>query len=425
MFIYREIEMYAPARFANAPHPKSVELFSLTVDTESSAFCKLTLRRKLEGLKSSLTKISGIISQKDTQPGQTIKAILVAPEYFFQKIHKPEKGKSRQYSEDFKRFIEMELTQLSHDFPGILIIAGTIAWKKNMLSDPQTEENIWGGQQPDITQALGRIPTAQKLSFKHYSYSKVMRGITSDQAKYDQKYMSKSGDHSYLKALEALQGQKQYFFGRNSRDNAPDNSQEHKIDSLLAMRDTPQLRDALLSRNTAYAYLNGKRVHKYHKGSDYQEVIDQGQNFYVSGTKSPIIPPNLVDGMRIGMEICLDHNCGVLAKHLALHQGDLLDDEKAPLDIHLILSAAVSNQPANQRMKKDGYLIHSSSREHDCLYQDGSGKKLLANQINRSMQSVTLFFGKPPAAAVPQQPPAQKNPRTRSHNMGRGSGNTF
>ena len=67
------------------------------------------------------------------------------------------------------------------------------------------------------------------------------------------------------------------------------------------------------------------------------------------------------DGKKcaIGLEICYDHNCGML-------RHDLDSGAIGRLDIHLILSASVDLRSDHVCCRNNGLVVHCSSDAHDC-----------------------------------------------------------
>lgn len=316
-------------------------LADITCDTLSKDLYTLDIKTKIKFLQSCLEKLHAYLTKNGNYAfKQEFVAIITAPEYFFAKDHQSE----RQYDEHEARSIEKSLAQLSAHYKKILIIPGTIAWKKNVL--PKKENKY-----QENSSAYQTLYSAEKMNEKDYLDDKRSRGINKNKDDY-LKYTKKSGDHSLLSIKEAL-----FSYGKKNRGGHTQNDFETKIKSLS--QDENKLKSILLSRNTLYMYLDGTRLHKYHKRSDYQEVLNNvTKNVFIQGDRKPIAT---ISGIRIGMEICLDHNIGTLKQVIDKHQGFLLEEDKDPVDLHLILSAFVASKPEHYTAKQNGYIIHSSS----------------------------------------------------------------
>jgi hypothetical protein len=309
-------------------------------------------------------------SQAGRRAGQTEDGIFVAPEYMFanpitnHNLGSHQRGDDRHLAQGTKVDIENWMKQLSKRFPNMLMIPGSVAWKKPRERDTST----------------------------YLQYKKELGSpLSEDQlkAKFNQKKASR-----IEKAVEPV-------------------SNNVVVDEFLRTKD--QRKDVLnkpdveLARNTCYVYLNGVRVAKYHKNTDYHEVLlAPEKTVYVPGTS---IPTFEVDGIWFGLEICLDHACGSLTKWLQLppppartnsllqpppRTNSLLQLPPPPppprtasvpqrrvpvgkVDVHIILSAWVAMDSAH--MVKDAMVVHASSNEQVSRVYPKVKDRSLANDV--------------------------------------------
>jgi hypothetical protein len=95
--------------------------------------------------------------------------------------------------------------------------------------------------------------------------------------------------------------------------------------------------------NTAYLFY-GAQTYKYHKMNDFSELEKGDRNtVFIPGSARGIYD---VGGFKIGIEICGDHDTG------------MLDQE---VDIHIVTSAAVTRKNMNVKAKNGGLFVHAAS----------------------------------------------------------------
>jgi predicted amidohydrolase len=326
--------------------------------------------------------------------GQKIRGIVVAPEYFFSRGVSMQDG-ARQYSEDEARDIQARLSTMSVKFPEILIIPGTVAWQKNALPKPENPAKTHGSIEKN------EVYAEKKMNQQDYFFDKKRRGVFekhNDPSYY--KYLYKSGDSGLLKSRQVIiASEVAKNIGHTGEANVPSNDPRYKLQTMLATQNLDYL---LLSRNTVYFYLNGERRYKYNKRSDYQEVIDQGPNVFIQGLKEPIVR---IEGITFGIEICLDHACNVLGKFITQNQqvnstNAATEIYKHPVDVHLILSDSVQNQPRFYCMERGrGYLIHSSTNPNSQRFLQSGEPRI---QLIKSRYSDLILTNTQPHAHPPR-----------------------
>lgn len=291
---------------------KLILVTRLIKDTTRQIFANFSVSRRIELLKSALRYMNCTLnSYYPNTVGQVIRGILIAPEYFFSTKHNLPNlnGNPRQISQECRYEITAELKELSLQYPSILIIAGTMAWMKKL---DQGGENF-----------KKRIE----------KYNGIINRLIQD-------------------PLRRTWHERTQEFTDNPLDVAQ---------SVLKKIDNPaQAQDITVSKNTAFVYLNGQLRHRYHKNTDYREVVEMSfnkgatfhskNNIYIPGDNKGIF---IIDDIKFGIEICSDHSHSVLAVN---HPGE-------EVDIHIILSAFVTNHESKFRAKHNGYVMHASSEE--------------------------------------------------------------
>lgn len=293
--------------------PKLILVTRLIKDTTNQIFASLPNSRKIDLLKNALRYMNCTLnSYYPNTIGQVIRGILIAPEYFFSTKHNLPNliGNCRQISQECRYEITRELETLSLQFPSILIIAGTVAWMKKL-------------DQGD-----------DKFKKRVDKYKGIISRRLED-------------------PVRRSWHEKTQEFTDNPLDVAH---------TILKKIDNPsQAQDITVSRNTAFVYLNGQLCHRYHKNTDYREVVEMSSddklatlhsknNIYIPGDNKGIF---IIDDIKFGIEICSDHSHSALA----------VNHPEEELDIHIILSACVTNHKSHFRAQHNGYVLHASSEE--------------------------------------------------------------
>ena len=102
-------------------------------------------------------------------------------------------------------------------------------------------------------------------------------------------------------------------------------------------------------RNVTHVYFSGNMVSTYGKKAyceDFQD--DLGHGIYIPGRQAGVAT---VDGIKYGVEICYDHDMGVLQAVCP----------NRDLDLHIICSGFVANQARFSCAKEGGYTLHAST----------------------------------------------------------------
>jgi hypothetical protein len=108
--------------------------------------------------------------------------------------------------------------------------------------------------------------------------------------------------------------------------------------------------DVRVVRNRAYVLLDGKKVASYAKTAEIEETTANG--IFIPGKS---VGTTNIEGIEFGFELCMDHGKRILREHLT--------PLRKQVDIHVVASASVVNNPGGMAMSKDGFFIHASSED--------------------------------------------------------------
>lgn len=248
--------------------------------------------------------------------------LFVVPEYYLAHPagaghHQP--GDNRHISETEKATVLARLEQLSDRYKGIVMIPGTVAWRKPILrkelNDPRT----------GLPKPLSRQQKAINAVTRYATDMNIAHG----------------------QALAVPLG------------NIPAPTTQSKLALLNSGAAGPLINFStvdFLGRSTAYVLLDGKVKVKYNKRGDFHEVLDNDRTVFVPGILdgrfSLQASPPKQRAISFGLEICLDHAFGT-ALRTTPNYGQV--------DIHIITSAAVGEQVDYLIAKDNGYIVHACS----------------------------------------------------------------
>ena len=121
----------------------------------------------------------------------------------------------------------------------------------------------------------------------------------------------------------------------------------------------PGFQHKYISHNAAYVIHDSLKAYKHNKRHDAGEVLPNenrnGKISYRGGTSNGQF--NLA-GVNIGLEICADHDVGVLRAELIQY-----------VDLHIVMSASVTLKLDNFCARDGGFLIHSNAGSGHSVYQ--------------------------------------------------------
>jgi hypothetical protein len=302
-----------------------------TLQTDSLDARKANLKTALETAYGDLPSRSDGISPR---------GLFIAPEYLFAKdapsgVHGI--GSQRQLEEVDKDALVEYMKNLSDTMKGLLIVGGTVAWRKP-FDRPE------GRRQHSKGALIGtdKLTRTEKARTAIDAYANLVFQNTSD-------------PHTEDLSADWQQSGGGLKTAQTSKD---------KIDEIWAASVFDGGPAGYVGRNTAYVLLDGNVLLKYNKRGDFHEVLVGDGTVFVPGifdgrfeVTTAEQPPRTI---QFGLEICLDHAVGVLRRTVV---------PKGRVDVQLITSAAVAVEPKHVAVKNQGYLVHASSVKAYCKVQ--------------------------------------------------------
>lgn len=341
----------------------------------NGAHSGFTLTQKLAALDLAVADLSTAITAQNILPGNLVKGIFAAPEYLLaaryagQQILLPTpsgvplvSNVPRSLSEVEKNQAVQHLLQLSRRYPRILIFPGSIAWiKPTNLNEAQRDLDFYRRHDKFVTvkNAIKRL-----LAWSAPTNQVVIKALVA--APGSLLLILPVGVRD-LNDLEVAQIMKKQGIG------VPDlmgrswfeyvQLQSNPLLPRMQLAEKQAMLDLAMfgapvntMRNSCYVLLNGGIRFLYNKQGDFHENIGANSHtvFIPGGQKGY----TEIEGIKFGVEICLDHAIGIL-------QGQA-NNRQLP-DIHVITSAWVNQVNNNVRVRSDnGFLIHASSNPAVC-----------------------------------------------------------
>ncbi len=252
-------------------------------------------------------------------PGEgSFDAILAAPEYFFSA--RDGEGKRLPLTEADRLSLEVKLQELSRHYPRMLMFPGTLFYAKELIR-PEGAGKKFGPSGLRDTQKTTGADRRERYA------AKLQRAIDEAPKLFDNPH-------------EAVT-----HWSQDTKDDSIFSPPLSHIHHVMGNRD----HNPKVVRNAAYVLLNGRRIAKYDKRADFFETRGSAAEdlAFVPGTERQC---PVLDGYRIGVEICYDHQIGALAR-----RG--VND----LRLHVLLSDPTTVVEANMAMMKGGYFLHAST----------------------------------------------------------------
>ena len=303
------------------------------------------LRTAIEACNPQLNRI--------LKPNQPIKGIFIAPEYYFA-ANQAGTGMTngsfheRGISEADKDMIVNHMLSLSKSFPKLLLIPGTIAWKKSVMRAPGQEYKR-DPQTYQRTTVLKTTPSRLHSLLNTYNAS-IVAGGSRGGLMPTELLKTKVRQELATSNPNGLVDSREVTLAVNALMNQPQPNLDADLISMFGTtagmyKSVPTQTDSWnlimsgnathVMKNTAYMFLNGKIRFKYNKRNDYHEAVsDTGSTVFCPGAKSGY---TTIEGIDIGIEICLDHDCAQLVNTPMPLSG-------MPM-LHILTSAAVPCLP--------------------------------------------------------------------------------
>lgn len=303
-------------------------------------------------------------------PGsQPLRGVLLAPEYMFARPAAGQDhafGEQRQLEQADADGVRRAMEALSARYPGILLVPGTVAWRKPV---PQDLENGWARKIPKYT------------------------AILEDASRYNSHYGTSGSwdpmDWEAFPPADARPGSGGYVVTAR--------------DKVLALTQP----GAYVARNTAFCFLNGRCIFKYHKIGDYHEVLHWGANGLDTVNLPSRYPGRFkAGGLEFGLSICYDQSLS----QMDLVQGrgfipQRMQKTADPVDVHILLSAWIPPHVSQVNLKRDGLLLSCSSNPAcNVIYSGDVDLALMPDSADNAMDIYDLPVPGPrPWRALPPE----------------------
>lgn len=360
----------------------------LRYDTEAKQADSVDARKQV--ISDALNAANKFIATKmssDSDKRRQVWGLFAAPEYAFANVltHNNHKvGDVRHLGEGDKVGIEAWLKGVSVNYPHILLFPGTVAWKKPVERDL----NNYIAHKKQAGSKLSNEKLKEKFDAKALTRKEKARAAIRQNANdfldgnLDVRVagpMEKYKYRGYRPNPLSTDPDEDWWFETDKPTGVLYGGKRWTLDQSEAALDTTVIHAALsnreklaelggggvtyLARNTCLVYLNGRRVAKYNKAQDYHEVLDNnGDTVYVPGKSVPVFD---VDGVKYGVEICLDHAFASAAERLP---------SAAKPAISVVLSAKVKLK-ADNLANKSAMVVHACSNDGWSLVGTGGVDK--------------------------------------------------
>lgn len=299
---------------------------------------------QVDAIEKSIDAAWTAIKQKmHADPKPFYQYVFVAPEYYFSNQRHQN---DRFYSKDVKQFIVSRLSALAKKYDKLLIIPGTVLWKKAAYDEIVPGPLTIGTRVAPVKVQSAKSTARVQSALTRIANANALFGTENN-----------AGGWSHA-------GQ----FGRDEGDG----SNEANFDMPRYYLQRAKDLNTQIAQNVAYIY-KGDVVLKYHKAGNYKEVYGEQSNIvFAPGNISGIFK---VGTVTYGIEICRDHYQQVLAK------------AGQNVNIQIIISSYIDNDAGVVALQNGGVLIHSSTQKTQktdnvdpIFFKDQASTKLVAAQ---------------------------------------------
>jgi hypothetical protein len=257
-------------------------------------------------------------------PGK-VKSIFMAPEFLFTSRDKSATTAMTRVQRDVTL---TNLQKIAQDSPSMLMLPGTIVFKESVSAK---HKSLWTGAEGG--QTYGAKATANLRNAANPTTRSAVSPRTYTGRSVFPPHTTKESPSHQPEDLRA-------FY--TTRAEELDAMEKH-----VAIRQSKI--DTFLVKNRTYVFFEGTKIFTYGKKCNCNDfAMDSEQGIFVPGKKEGV---TTIDSLNVGIEICYDHDRGVLSKYLSAKV----------LDLHLIMSAAVPGSDVAFMVKPGGYVLHASS----------------------------------------------------------------
>jgi predicted amidohydrolase len=286
--------------------------------------------------------------------------LFVAPEYYFARS-----SNAHAIEESDKRDIVGRLAEISRRYPRLILVPGTIAWKKPVIR-PMSEIRKRDRDTKERTGPL-KLQTRYERFTARVSWS-MNKGITMIPQIIDREDYRRGPNDPFDR------------FELESREQEIVDRHKKMLERMAPHGRSP---GCYLARNTAYAFYGGAEVARYQKRSNHDEVFEgESEDFVIfepGGAPDGRGDRFEVEGLKFGIEICLDHDYGYL-RH---------SSQKRP-DVHIVVSAEVDIVCNHVHVPEGCFLVHASSNKEITGVYDHKGNRGDMNSEDETPG--TLFY---------------------------------
>jgi hypothetical protein len=265
--------------------------------------------------------------------------LFVAPEYYF-----AASDTAHAIPQAEKEAVVGFVRGLSGTQPTLVLCPGTIAWKKPLVRRGGYRYNSQTGQLKTTSrgdkliarnQASGK---AQKDLFQNRIESQIRQDIRNAPSPQMATYYASAQHRESVRQAAVRQSMRPIY-------NASD---------MVRLREENPDR-VQIARNTAYGFYEGREVARYHKRSDFFEVLESESDggfviFEPGGGPEGAGSRFEVEHVKFAIEVCLDHQIGFLSQEGGWYPH-----------VQIIMSAAAQTIPEHAFIMDDGYIVHASS----------------------------------------------------------------
>lgn len=349
----------------DAKIPQKILAAVININTSERAWCLKTTRLRLDTIEALLDKVRGRLDDSfGGEEAGSLRAVVALPENLFARKNRREvEGGDLEYEDPLDGLEEYDIQMMQENAvslfndlkaisrrdenAGILLLPGTIAFRSPL-------------DQSYASKARRAINHRIRFVIAQIEEAKLKKG----------ELAPRHGDRSKLDRL--ITDLRQHIVSlREDRSHLP--GEEVDLEETKAY----------IAHNACVGYLNGETVVRYFKHAGYNEVLSNSSSVIFSPGRSS--GEFTCDEFRFGLEICRDHNEGVLRSR---------SDERT-FHIQFVLSASVNEVTGNMPLVDGGYFIHASANHLQCTIKrkrtDG-GLTVVGNQDPDTVDGYDVTF---------------------------------
>ncbi len=332
--------------------------------------------QRLLHLKSAVEAAAVQVAAAGLDANGLIKGIFIAPEYHFaRKRAGQDRGNGTFVSRGIPRQSEEALRNtlisgLSAKYRRLLIFPGTVAWTAPYDSAAFRARYRFYEQRANFLRTSDAERFAQiKEAWFLLNGTSLWISITDVVSLQDNGHQvdwvaASDSDIKYVQATNPVFYANMVYYARMITEVG-----------WQAVRQYERLNSGSLNPrrtmfNTAHGLLNGEVVVTYNKQGNFYEEIGDDHLIFAPGGRTGI---REIEGIRFGLEVCLDHGLGTLARQCRADR---------PIDVQVVLSDYVDPDQASQVVREGGYFVHASTNaSYTGVWRKDGGKRVPATKL--------------------------------------------